>query len=57
MKKENQYIKMIFQILLRRLNEDDDKLIIAPENKNFTDNEIRLLTDFQEMYYKSEIIR
>ena len=36
---------------------DDDKLIIAPENKSFTNSEIRLLTDFQEKFYKSEIIR
>ena len=43
--------------VIHRLNEDDDKLIIVAENKNYTDNEIRLLTDFQEKYYKSVIIR
>ena len=43
--------------VIHRLEEDDDKLIIVPKNKNYTDSEIRLLTDFQEMYYKSEIIR
>ena len=43
--------------VIHRLEEDDDKLIIAPENKNYTNNEIRLLTDFQEKFYKSEIIR
>lgn len=43
--------------IIHRLNDDDDKLILAPENKNFTNAEIRLLTDFQEMFYKSEIIR
>lgn len=43
--------------VIHRLNEDDDKLIIVPENKTFTDSEIRLLTDFQEMYYESVIIR
>ena len=36
---------------------DDDKLIVVPDNKNFTDSEIRLLTNFQEMYYESVIIR
>ena len=35
--------------VIHRLNDDDDKLVIVPENKNFTDNEIKLLTDFQEI--------
>ena len=43
--------------IIHRLNDDDDKLIISPENKTFTNNEIRLLTDFQEKFYESEIIR
>ena len=37
--------------------DNDDKLVIVPENKNFTDNEIRLLTDFQERFFEIEIIR
>jgi len=43
--------------VIHRLEEDDDKLIIVPKNKKFTDSEIRLLTDFQEKYFQSEIIR
>ena len=43
--------------IIHRLDEDDDKLIIAPENKNFTNKEIKLLTDFQEKFYRSQIIR
>ena len=43
--------------VLHRLNDDDDKLIIVPKNKTFTNNEIKLLTDFQERYFQSEIIR
>lgn len=43
--------------IIHRLDDDDDKLIIVPENINFTNNEIRVLTDFQEKFYKSEIIR
>ena len=43
--------------IIHRLNDDDDKLILTPENRNFTNAEIRLLTDFQERFYKSEIIR
>lgn len=43
--------------IIHRVADDDDKLIIAPENKNFTNDEIRLLTDFLERFHKSEIIR
>ena len=43
--------------IIHRLNDNDDKLIIVPENKFFSNNEIRVLTEFQEQYFKSEIIR
>ena len=40
-----------------RFNEDDDKLIVVSEGRNFTDSEIRLLTEFQEKYFESVILR
>lgn len=43
--------------VIHRLKDDDDKLIIAPENRNFTDDEIRSLTEFQEKYFESVILR
>lgn len=43
--------------VIHRKEDDDDKLIIAPKGKTFTNNEIRTLTDFQERYFQSEIIR
>jgi len=43
--------------IIHRLNDNDDKLVIAPENKNFTNDEIKLLTDFQENFFEIEIIR
>ena len=43
--------------VIHRINDDDDKLIVVPENKDFSDEEIRKLTSFQEKYFKSEIIR
>lgn len=43
--------------VIHRIEEDDDKLVIAPKNKNFTDKEIKLLTDFQERYHQNVIIR
>ena len=43
--------------IIHRTNDNDDKLIIVPEDKNFTDGEIRVLTDFQEKFFESKIIR
>lgn len=43
--------------IIHRINDNDDKLIIAPENKSFTDLEIKALTNFQEQYFESVIIR
>ena len=43
--------------IIHRINDNDDKLIIVPEGINFTDEEIRNLTNFQEKYFKSIIIR
>ena len=43
--------------VIYRLNDDDDKLIIVPKGKNYTDEEIRKKTYFQEKYFESEIIR
>ena len=43
--------------IIHRTNDNDDKLIVVPEGKNFSDETIRALTDFQEQYFESEIIR
>lgn len=43
--------------IIHRLNEDDDKLIIVPDGRNFTNKEIRVLTEFQERFFESIIIR
>jgi len=43
--------------VIHRINDDDDKLIVVPEEKEFSDEEIRQLTNFQEKYFESEIIR
>ena len=43
--------------IIHRTNDNDDKLILAPDGKSFSDPEIRVLTDFQERFFKSEIIR
>lgn len=43
--------------IVHRTNDDDDKLVLASESKTYTNTEIRALTDFQERYFESEIIR
>lgn len=43
--------------IIHRLKEDDDKLIITPANKCFTDRKIKEETDFIEKYFESIIIR
>ena len=43
--------------IVHRTNNDDDKLIVAPEGVELSDDEIRAETHFQEQYFKSEIIR
>lgn len=43
--------------VIRRKNEDDDKLIIVPEDKNYSNEQIEVLTEFQERYFENIIIR
>lgn len=43
--------------IINRLNENDDKLIIVPENVNYTSEQIECLTEFQEKFFKHNIIR
>lgn len=42
--------------VIHRLNDNDDKLIIVPEGKEYTKEEIRVLTEYQERYFESKII-
>lgn len=44
--------------VVHRLDDNDDKLIIIPENsKDISDEEILKLINFQEKWFKSELIR
>ena len=43
--------------VIHRTNDDDDKLVVVPEGKEYTDEQIKTLTEFQERYFESEIIR
>lgn len=43
--------------IIHRTNDDDDKLIIVPENKEYSDDAINALVEFQEQYFKHIIVR
>lgn len=42
--------------IIHRTNDNDDKLIIVPDGKRYTKEQIQALTEFQEQYFESEII-
>ena len=41
--------------VIHRLDDDDDKLVIVPEGKTYTTDQILALTEFQERFFESEI--
>jgi inorganic pyrophosphatase len=43
--------------IIHRLENDDDKLIVIPKNETVSDEEIEKTTEFQEKWFKHEIIR
>lgn len=43
--------------LIHRLDDDDDKLIVVPDGKNYSNDAIIALTEFQERYFSIEIVR
>jgi inorganic pyrophosphatase len=42
--------------VIHRLDDDDDKLVIAPEDRTYSTNQIQALTEFQERFFQSEIL-
>ena len=43
--------------IIHRTNDNDDKLIIVPEGKEYSDEAIEALTEFQEQYFEHIILR
>ena len=43
--------------IIHRSNDNDDKLVVTNDGKNYTDEQIRALTEFQEQYFESVIYR
>ncbi len=42
--------------IIHRKDDNEDKLIVAPKGKNYTKDQIKVLVEFQERWFKSEII-
>lgn len=43
--------------VIKRQNDNDDKLILVPEGINYSDDAINALIEFQERYFEHIIIR
>ena len=43
--------------VIHRLDDDDDKLIVVPPGKDYSDAQILALTEFQERFFKPTVIR
>lgn len=43
--------------VIHRTNDNDDKLVVVPSSREYSDEAIRALTEFQEQYFESVIIR
>ena len=43
--------------IVHRTNDNDDKLVVVPIGKDYSDDAIDALTEFQEQYFEHEIIR
>lgn len=43
--------------VIQRSDDNDDKLIVAPDGKDYFDEQILALTEFQEQFFKSSVTR
>jgi inorganic pyrophosphatase len=43
--------------IIHRIDDNEDKLIVVPDEMTLSDDEIRRLTEFQERFFEIEIIR
>jgi inorganic pyrophosphatase len=43
--------------VLHRLDDEDDKLVLVPDGLQYTDEQVLALTEFQERFFKTVVIR
>lgn len=42
--------------IIHRTDDDDDKLVVVPKGKTYSDEQIKALTEFQEQFFNSIIL-
>ncbi len=45
----------VVKAIIHRTNDDDDKLVVMPADKDYSEEQIRALTEFQERFFESVI--
>ena len=43
--------------VIHRTNDNDDKLVVMADGRNYSDDQIEALTEFQEQFFKHIILR
>ena len=43
--------------IIHRTNDDDDKLLVVPHGKDYTNDAIDALVEFQEKFFENKILR
>ena len=43
--------------VIKRLDDEDDKLVLAPTNREYTDEQLLALVEFQEQFFKPVVLR
>ena len=43
--------------VIHRIDDDDDKLVVMEKGRNYTNEQISALVEFQEKWFKYEIVR
>ena len=44
-------------VIIKRTNDNEDKLIIAPKDKDYSDEAIEALIEFQERFFEHRLVR
>lgn len=52
-----EFLGKVIAVIHRTNDDDDDKLVVVPNDREYSDEAIRALTEFQEQYFESVIIR
>ena len=50
------YILGIFRAIVYRYDDEENKLIVIPDGKNYTVSQMEVLVEFQERFFKHKIL-